>query len=309
MDLFVNADYDFLKVRRGAYLVSAVAILIAVVSLILHGGPNYSIDFEGGLMMRIAFEEPVPVGELRDAILDAAEKTPEVTHDVDEGNNYIIRIEELGAGEGETEAELAADAVRSILASTFPDNPATIRSTEAVGPKVGSELRTKAIWAILWAMLGILIYISWRFEFRFAVASVVPLFHDLIIVLGLFSLLDIEISLAVVAALLTIVGYSLNDTIVVLDRTREDLKRYRAEAYDWIVNRSINETLSRTVVTSMTTFIVVTILWLLGGAVIHDFALALMIGVIIGTYSSIFVAAPLLVEWQNRSPQARTKRK
>ncbi|MFO7768182.1 MAG: protein translocase subunit SecF [bacterium] len=309
MDLFVNADYDFLKVRRGAYLFSAVMIVVGIVSLILHGGPNYSIDFEGGLMMRIAFEEPVDVGELRNAILGASEKTPEVTHDVDEGNNYIIRIEQLGEGEGETEAEMAADAVRSALASSFPDNPVTIRSVEAVGPKVGAELRTKAIWAILWAMLGILIYISWRFEFRFAIASVVPLFHDLLIVLGLFSLLDIEISLVVVAALLTIVGYSLNDTIVVLDRVREDLKRYRQEGYGWIVNRAINETLSRTAVTSVTTFIVVTILWVLGGAVIHDFALALMLGVIIGTYSSIFVAAPLLVEWQEHSPQVRTKRR
>lgn len=309
MDLFVNADYDFLKVRRAAYTVSVAAILVAIVSLVLHGGPNYSIDFEGGLMMRIAFEQPVSIGELRGAIRDASEKTPEVTRDVDEGNNYIIRIEELGAGEGETEAEIAAESVRSSLGSTFPDNEVTVRSVEAVGPKVGSELRTKAIWAILWALLGILVYISWRFEFRFAVASVVPLFHDIVIVLGIFSLLDIEISLVVVAALLTIVGYSLNDTIVVLDRVREDLKRYRQETYDWILNRAINETLSRTFVTSVTTFIVVTILWLLGGAVIHDFALALMLGVIIGTYSSIFVAAPLLVEWQNYSPQARTKRK
>jgi preprotein translocase subunit SecF len=165
------------------------------------------------------------------------------------------------------------------------------------------------IWAIIWALLGMLIYISWRFEVRFAVASVVPLFHDVLVVLGVFSLLNVEISLPIVAALLTIVGYSLNDTIVVLDRVRENLKRYRQETYDWIINRAINDTLSRTVVTSVTTFIVVFVLWLAGGAVIHDFALALMMGVIIGTYSSLFVAAPILVEWQNARPQVRAKRK
>ena len=154
-----------------------------------------------------------------------------------------------------------------------------------------------------------LIYISWRFEFRFAVASVIPLFHDVMVVLGIFSLLNVEISLPIVAALLTIVGYSLNDTIVVLDRVRENLKRYRQEKYDWVINRAINDTLSRTVVTSVTTFIVVSVLWLAGGAVIHDFALALMMGVVIGTYSSLFVAAPILVEWQLARPQVRAKRK
>jgi len=164
------------------------------------------------------------------------------------------------------------------------------------------------IWAILWALVGMLIYISWRFEFRFAVASVIPLFHDVLITLGIFSLMNIEISIQIVAALLTIVGYSLNDTIVVLDRVREDLKRYRQENFDWIINRALNETLSRTVMTSLTTFIVVVVLWLAGGSVIHDFAFALMVGVIVGTYSSLFVAAPIIVEWQHWKPLNRAKK-
>lgn len=305
MDLFVNADYDFLKVRRTAYVVSAVLIVIGLVSLVMHGGPNYSIDFEGGLMMRIAFEQPVDIGELRQVITDATRKTPEVTRDIDEEGNYIIRIEQLEQAAGQE----ASDQIQVALAQAFTNNTLTVRSVEDVGPKVGAELRTKAIWAILWALLGILIYISWRFEMRFAVVSVLTLFHDVLLVLGLFSFMNIEIGLVIVAALLTIVGYSLNDTIVVLDRIRENLKRYRQEKYDWILNRAINETLSRTVVTSLTTFLVVFILWMVGGAVIHDFAFALMAGVIIGTYSSIFVAAPILVEWQVISPQARTKRK
>ncbi|MFC1500574.1 protein translocase subunit SecF [Candidatus Zixiibacteriota bacterium] len=305
MDLFVKADYNFLSVRRTAYIVSAILILIGIVSLVLRGGPNYSIDFEGGLMMRISFEEPVPLGDLRQVITDATVKTPEVTHDIDADANYIIRIERLE----QTEVELAAQQIRDALVVAFPGNEVIIQSTDEVGPKVGQELRGKMIMAIFWALAGILIYISWRFEFRFAAVCVATLTHDIILVIGLFSILNVEISLPIVAALLTIVGYSLNDTIVVLDRIREDLKRYRQEQYDWVLNKAINETLSRTVVTSVTTFIVVFILWLFGGPVIHDFAFALMAGVIIGTYSSIFVAAPLLVEWQERSPQVRAKRK
>ncbi len=305
MDLFVNADYDFLKIRRSAYIVSAALILVGIISLIMHGGPNYSIDFEGGLMMRISFEEPVDIGELRQVIAEATQRIPEVTRDIDEVGNYIIRIEEL---EAEVGLESAGQ-IQTFLEQAFQNNQLTIRSVEEVGPKVGAELRTKAIWAVLWAMLGILIYISWRFELRFAVISVLTLFHDVLLVLGLFSIMNIEISLVIVGALMTIVGYSLNDTIVVLDRIREDLKRYRQEKYDWILNKAINETLSRTVVTSVTTFMVVLILWIAGGSVIHDFAFALMAGVIIGTYSSIFVAAPLLAEWQLITPQVRTKRK
>ena len=305
MDLFVNADYDFLKIRRSAYIISAALILVGIISLVMHGGPNYSIDFEGGLMMRISFEEPVDIGELRQVIAEATQRIPEVTRDIDEVGNYIIRIEELEAEVGME----SAGQIQTFLAQAFQNNPLTMRSVEEVGPKVGAELRTKAIWAVLWAMLGILIYISWRFELRFAVVSVLTLFHDVLLVLGLFSVMNIEISLVIVGALMTIVGYSLNDTIVVLDRIREDLKRYRQEKYDWILNKAINETLSRTVVTSVTTFLVVLILWIAGGSVIHDFAFALMAGVIIGTYSSIFVAAPLLAEWQLITPQVRTKRK
>lgn len=305
MDLFVNADYDFLKIRRSAYIVSAALILVGIISLIMHGGPNYSIDFEGGLMMRISFEEPVDIGELRQVIAEATQQIPQVTRDIDEVGNYIIRIEKL-----ETEVGMESSGqIQTFLEQAFQNNPLTIRSVDEVGPQVGAEMRTKAIWAVLWAMLGILIYISWRFELRFAVVSVMTLFHDVLLVLGLFSIMNIEISLVIVGALMTIVGYSLNDTIVVLDRIREDLKRYRQEKYDWILNKAINETLSRTVVTSVTTFIVVFILWIAGGSVIHDFAFALMAGVIIGTYSSIFVAAPLLAEWQLISPQVRTKRK
>jgi len=302
--LFANANFDFIANRRYAYLFSGAIILIGLVSLVLHGGPNYSVDFEGGLMMRVAFEQAVPIGELRGVVTEATSRSPEITRDIDEEGHYIIRIERLEQAEGAA----AAEQIRGRLETAFPGNPVTIRSVEDVGPKVGSELRTKAIWAIFWALLGILIYISWRFEFRFAVACVVPIFHDVIVTVGIFSLLDIEISLQIVAALLTIVGYSLNDTIVILDRIREDLKRYRQEGYEWIINRAVNETLSRTIVTSLTTFIVVVVLWLAGGAVIHDFAFAMIIGIVLGTYSTLYVAVPIIVEWQRWRPRARAKK-
>jgi preprotein translocase subunit SecF len=305
VEFFTDTHYDFLKVRRPAYILSAAMIVIGLISLVVQGGPRYSIDFTGGLMMRVALDPVVSTADLRNAVIDATGFNPEVTRDIDDEQNYIIRIKQIEQAEGDQ----AAVNIREWLTSAFPDHTVEIRSIEDVGPKVGGELRNKAIMAIFWALLGILIFISWRFEFRFAVASVVPLVHDVLITIGIFSLLNIEISLAVVAALLTIVGYSLNDTIVVLDRIREDLKRYRDKAFDWVINRSINEILSRTIITSTTTFFVVFILWLIGGAVLHDFAFALMIGVLIGTYSSIFVAAPILVEWQERSPQSRTKKK
>ena len=169
-----------------------------------------------------------------------------------------------------------------------------------VGPKIGSELRTSMILAIFVALLGILLYISWRFEFVFAVGAIAALFHDVVITLGIFSVLQLEITLAIIAAFLTIVGYSLNDTIVIFDRIRENLKVLRREKYDKIINTSINQSLSRTVVTSMTTMIVVVILFVFGGEVIHNFAFALIVGVIVGTYSSIFIASPIVVEWEKR---------
>jgi preprotein translocase SecF subunit len=186
--------------------------------------------------------------------------------------------------------------VIDVIKKQFPDNvdPATlIRLQEEVGPKIGEELKGKAILAIFWALLGIILYIWWRFELTFGLAAVAALFHDVLITIGIFSLLGKDISLSIVAALLTIVGYSLNDTIVVFDRVREDLKLYRKEPYGSVINHSINETLSRTIITSLTTFVVVLSLYIFGGSVIHDFAFALLVGVVVGTYSSIFVASPL----------------
>ncbi len=187
------------------------------------------------------------------------------------------------------------------MANAFPnrvpeDENDFILSIEKVGPKIGAELSGDAVMAIIWALLLILIYISFRFEFKFAVGAIMALSHDILVTLGIFSILDYEISLAIVAAFLTIVGYSLNDTIVIFDRVRENLKALKKSTMDMVVNQSINESLSRTIITSLTTFFVVLVLFLVGGEVIHSFSFAMIIGVIVGTYSSIFVASPVIIK-------------
>jgi len=194
----------------------------------------------------------------------------------------------------------AAEKLKGELVEAFPDREIEIRRTETVGPKIGEELKNRTWAAIVISIFGILIYISWRFEFKFAVGAIIALIHDVVITVGIFSILDKEISLAIIAALLTIVGYSLNDTIVVFDRIRENFSLRRKESYGAMVNISINESLSRTIITSLTTLIVVLFLFFMGGEVIHDFAFALLVGIIVGTYSSVYVASPILIEWQDR---------
>jgi len=193
------------------------------------------------------------------------------------------------------------------LQELFPDNPLRIDREEMVGPSVSRNLQWKALWVVLLGMFAILIYVSFRFTFRFGIGAVIALFHDVIITIGILSIMGKEFTVPIVAAILTIVGYSINDTIVISDRIRENLKRLRKEGFNRIINESINQTLSRTIITSLTTFVALLILFLLGGKVIHDFSLALLIGIIVGTYSSVFVVAPIVYEWEVRSPTRKRK--
>ncbi|KPL16619.1 MAG: preprotein translocase subunit SecF [candidate division Zixibacteria bacterium SM23_81] len=293
MQIFKDTHFDFVNKRKIAFLFSAALIVLGVISLAVHRGPSFSIDFAGGTLLQIQFENDLSVQEIRSALEKIGWADAEIQK-FSQGNEFLIRVKKQEVG------TMVGDQIKSALSQNFPDNEFQVRREEKVGPKIGEELKSKAVWAILYAMIGILIYISWRFEFKFAVGAIVALFHDVLITVGIFSLLNKEISLAIVAALLTIVGYSLNDTIVVFDRIREDLALMRSQTYEAIINASINQTLGRTVITSLTTFLVVVCLFTLGGEVIHDFAFALMIGVIVGTYSSIFVASPVLIEWHSR---------
>ena len=303
MQFFQNTNIDFVGKRKLGYIFSGTLILVSIVSLILHGGPNYGIDFTGGTSIELKFEKSISTSDLRNAISDVGFGSAVIKQvGLAAENLFIIRVEK------QEEGVQAAQLIEEEMDRDFPDNPYDIRSVQEVGPKIGGELRRAAIMAVLISLLGILIYISYRFEFKFAVGAVAALFHDVMITLGIFSVLQLEISLVVVAAFLTIVGYSLNDTIVVFDRIRENQKILRREMLAGIMNISLNQTLSRTVITSLTTLVVVFVLYIIGGEVIHDFSFALLVGVVIGTYSSLFVASPVVLEWHERS-EAKNKGK
>jgi len=300
MRLFKDRHFDFIGWRRNAFILSGLLIIISIVSLIIKGGPAYSIDFTGGTLVQIKFENPVEVQEVRNALSGVVGLKNYDLQSFGGENRVIFRTAEL------KEEELIA-LLDGNLVKAFPDNPYVRERTESVGPKIGEELKEKALFAVLYSLIGILIYITIRFEFRFGVAAVIALFHDVVITLGAFSLSGRELSLAVIAAFLTIVGYSLNDTIVIFDRIREGLALWRKESYDKVLNRSINQTLSRTIITSGTTLVVVLGLFIFGGEVLRDFSFALLIGVVTGTYSSVFVASPVLVEWHLRRTDKKTR--
>ena len=303
--LFTNLNIRFLSLRNIGFGASAAVLLIGVVSILGINGIRPGIDFAGGTLLELHFEPAVQVEDIRgqldrvpvgDAEIDLSKS--EIKQFGSE-NDILIRVTESGEG---TEV---ADGIMEVLESGFAASIAEmewIRRQEKVGPKIGSELSSAAVRAVLVALALILLYMAWRFHrFLYGIAAVVALFHDVLITLGLLSLFDIEITLAVVAALLAIVGYSLNDTIVVFDRIRENLHTARRQGFDGTVNQSINECLSRTLITSATTLLAVLVLMIFGGEVNRDFTITLMIGVVVGTYSSIFVASPVLYLGQQRA--------
>ncbi len=297
MRFFRNASYDFLSVRRRAYIVSGVLLLAGMGSLVLHGGPRYGVDFTGGTLLQVEFFEQTSVADLRDVLSAAGMENAQIQQ-LGDSNEFMIRTQDF---------EGIVDRASEVLAGAYGADGFTM-SADAVGPKVGSELQRKAAIAILMSFALTLVYLAFRFEWRFGIAGIVATFHDLTITFGFISLFNIEITLATVAALLTILGYSLNDTIVVFDRIRENLKKRRKDPYADIVNSSINETLPRTVLTSGTTLATLLALFILGGTVVRPFALVLILGILIGTYSSIFVASPVLLEIEDRSRRKEKKK-
>jgi preprotein translocase subunit SecF len=337
-------NIDFIGKRRAAYVVSALLILLSIVTLIWHRGPRYGIDFVGGTVIQVKFQSAVDIDTIKQAIAEAGlgQATVQRFGQVDD-NEYLIRSDMAD------NPDQLSERVAEILAQRTA-TAAEIQRLEMVGPQVGKDLQKKALQAIFYSLLFIAIYISGRFEqswtiaaviaaaligavyglsllnlsmawlilagvvvtlalfwflqLRYAMGAIVALIHDVGITVGVFSLLDKEFTLPIIAALLTIIGYSLNDTIIVFDRIRENIRNHPRRLLDETVNRSINETLSRTILTSGTTLIVVLALALLGGGIIHDFALALLIGILVGTYSSIYVASPILLLWQGRTRRA-----
>ncbi len=335
-------NINFIDKRKIAFAVSAALLVVTLLSLLIHQGPRYGIDFAGGTLIQVKFSKNVPIADIKAGLKAVGLQNASVqsfgeaaTHD------YLIRTDKL-----ETAVDGFSKSLIQALTEATQADP-DIRRIEMVGPQVGKDLQEKALFAMFYALLFITIYISGRFELKwilsgvmagalmaavyflslfhvsiamliaaalivtlvlfwflelkYAMGAIVALIHDVSITVGIFSLLNLEFTLPIIAALLTIIGYSLNDTIIVFDRIRENLKKYHREALPIIINRSINETLSRTLLTSLTTLVVLLALFILGGGIIHDFSFAMIIGVLVGTYSSIYVASPILLAWQGRA--------
>ena len=290
--------YDFFGKRKIAFVISAVMLLVSLGALATKG-LNFGIDFTGGTLVEVKFDKAPAIGDVRAAISPKGYGNAMI-QEFGSPEEILIRVQNNDAESSST----ISNAILDGLGEAFTADAVEMRRVEFVGPQVGEELTRAGIMAVLVAMLAILVYVTFRFEFRFALGADIALLHDITIVLGLFSLTGKEFTLPVIAALLTVIGYSLNDTIVVFDRIRENLaanrKRKTPETEVDVVNGSINQTLSRTIMTSLTTLLVVLALFLLGGEVIHDFAFALIAGILVGTYSSIYVASPVMLSLAGR---------
>ena len=283
MKLMKNTNFNFMRISKIMALMSIIFIIIGISSLIIKGGPKLSIDFTGGTIAQLQFDEEIEIVDLRLKLMQSGFQNTEI---VEFGSPKEVLIK-MQTSDSSNEI---SEKLNKILDESF-----TIRRIESVGPKIGKELQSDAILAIALALSMILLYIGFRFDFYYAIGSVLALIHDVLITLGIFSLLSYEIDLSIIAAFLTIVGYSLNDTIVVFDRIRENIPKHVKKTLEEVINVSLNQTLSRTIITSFTTLIVVMVLFYFGGEVIHLFAFALIVGVFIGTYSSMFIASPVIV--------------
>lgn len=291
IEIIRNTKIDFMGKRHFALAFSAILMIIGLLAVVQvgRGAANLGIDFAGGTAVQIKFNESVPLQEVREALVKGGLADFDL-QDLPTENKVLIRTKK-----GEQTLGHISKTIISILSQKFSESNIVVDSSTEIGPKVGSRLRNDAFWAVMAAIAGILIYITFRFQFRFSVGATVATFHDVLSVLGVFYLMGKEINLILVSALLMIAGYSLTDTVVVFDRIRENLRTKFKKSTHEIVNLSINEVISRTVITSLTTFFATLALFMIGGEVIHDFALAIMLGIIIGTYSSMFVASPIVL--------------
>jgi len=309
--LFANANYDYIGLRRIAYVLTGLFIIPGMV-MIAVSGLNYSIEFTGGTLVEVAMKKPAAVGDVRAALIQGGVRDPELTNYA-ATNTFVVRAR-LGAKAtaDEREAQQTAQAVSAAIARRFgpvctPQAPAAdcafrLGRYETVGPKVGSELRAKALIAILLSFAATMVYLAFRFEWRFGVAAVLATAHDILTTLAFIKYMNLEVSLVVVSAILTVVGYSLNDTIIIFDRTRENLHKYKREDLAGLLNRSINETLPRSILTHGTTLATTLALLIFAGEVIRPFACVMAFGIFTGTFSSIYIAAPILLLIEKRWP-------
>jgi preprotein translocase subunit SecF len=293
-EIIRKTDIDFIGLRNYAFPLSVVLVLIGLFAVvqISRDKANLGIDLAGGTAIQVKFEKPVALDGVRQALAGAGRGEAGLQSVPDE-NILIVKVKARGV-----EEKMVGEEIVDLLRRSFPDNPLIVESVAEIGPAVGRKLRTDAIWALTVSALAIVSYLAWRFEFKFGVAATVATMHDVLILVGIFHLLGREMDLLFITALLTVGGYSLTDTVVVFDRIRENIRLRKGGTFSKVINLSINEVLSRTIITSITTFAASLSLLVFGGIVLSDFALALTIGIVIGTYSSIFVASPLLAMWR-----------
>lgn len=296
--LLVGTDFPFMKYRRIAYAVSIVGVLVTIAWLVMQGGPRYSVDFTGGTVLQFRTQPAVASEQVR-AVLEGAGLGSYELQQIsgEQGHEYLLRIRTPHS------ASQLGETVGAALTAQVPGTTFEVRRAELVGPKVGNELREKAVWAILGSLAGILLYVGIRYEFKFAFGAVVALFHDVLLTVGFLCFTNREISLTVIAALLTIAGFSINDKVVVFDRIRERSKALRKETHTRAMDIAVNETLSRTVITNTTVFLSALALLVWGGDVLRDFSFATVVGILIGTYSSVYLASALALDiwiWLDR---------
>lgn len=296
MELFKDTRFDFLGRKWWFILPSLILTFAGLVSLVVKGGPRYGVDFLGGAVMDVRWEQTPPIERIRAAVSSRLTGVSvAAAHDLTGSNEVLVSAQPPAGGDLTALRQTIAEALSTVGARY------SIRSFEVIGPQIGADLRRQALMATGGASGGMLLYLAWRFRTIYGVAAVVAMAHDAFITVGLFSLMNQEISLTVVAALLTLIGYSMNDTIVVFDRIRENRREFRREPLAGLINRGINQTLSRTILTSGLTLLTALSLFLFGGPVLHGFSLALVIGIIVGTFSSIFIASPILLAWEQRA--------
>jgi preprotein translocase subunit SecF len=298
MELLGKTNIDFIGMRKISFIISGIIALIGIIGIIQisRGAANMGIDFSGGTSMQLKFAQPITTQAAREALAKGGVKEVEL-QDITGGNQLLLKMHKSNIATGKV-----ADAVQDIIKKEFPANPFTVESSTEIGPSIGEKLKSDTLMAVALSMLGIILYIAWRFDFKFGVGAVVATMHDVLAIIAVFYVMNKEVNLLLVTAVLTIAGYSLTDTVVVFDRIRENMHKSLKDPLTLVFNRSINEVLSRTIVTSFTVFMAACSLFLFGGEVIHDFAFALLVGVLVGTYSSIFVASPIVALWEKQTP-------
>jgi preprotein translocase subunit SecF len=300
MELIGKTKIDFIGMRNISFIISAIIALIGITGVVqvARNAANMGIDFSGGTVVQLKFDKPLHIDQAREALARHNLKDANL-QEIKDGNKLLIKIGKTSLAVGKV-----ADTIEEVFKKEFPANAFIMESSTEIGPSVGDKMRKDTLIAVAISMLGIIIYIAWRFDFKFGIGATIATMHDVLAMFAVFFLFNREINLLFITAVLTIAGYSLTDTVVVFDRIRENMHKNLKEALPTVFNQSINEVLSRTIVTSLTTFLASLSLFIFGGEVIHDFAFALVVGIAVGTYSSIFVASPIVLVLESRNMQS-----